>query len=63
MVPDVRPDVERQVARAKEHGVVPPQRARAPRLPVVDRERAGEAEGVREPVRHLPPPFEIERRH
>ena len=63
VIADMGADVERQIARAEERGIVPAQRARAPGLPVVDRERAGEPERAREAVRHLPPPFEIGRRH
>ena len=63
VIADMGADVERQIARAEEQGIVQAQRAGAPGLPVVDRERAGKPEHAHEAVGHLPPPSGIGRRH
>ena len=63
VIADMGAYVERQIARADEQSIVPAQRADAPGLPVVDRERAGKPEHAHEAAGHLPPPSAIGRRH
>jgi hypothetical protein len=62
-VADVGADVEGEIAWPEEVAVSLPERAQAPGLAVVDRERAGEAERPGELARWSAAPSEIGRGH